>query len=155
MFRLVLIHIFAVILLFGFCAMLPGFDIASPAYAEKAKKGGEEDPNAPHPDYEYIALKPLVLPIITEKGLTQQVSLLISVEIPYGKLEEVAPMEPRLADAYLQDLYGALGAGIGMMRGNIIDIVAIKQRLAAVSLKVLGEDKFHDVLLQVVQQRPM
>jgi flagellar FliL protein len=135
---------------------------ATAAHAEgKAKKkkggGGEggEDPNAPHPDFEYIELKPLILPVITDKGLTQQVSLMVSLELPYGKTEEVEPLEPKLTDAYLQDLYGALGAGTTMMRGGVIDVVALKARLLSVSQKVLGDDKFHDVLLQVVQQRPM
>jgi flagellar FliL protein len=134
---------------------------AAPAYAEGAKKkksgGGEakEDPNAPHPDYEYVDLKPLILPVITDRGLTQQVSLMVSLELPYGKGEEVAPLEPKLTDAMLQDLYGALGNGQAMMKGGVIDVPALKQRLSAVSMKVLGADKFHDVLLQVVQQRPM
>ena len=131
------------------------FAVLSPAFAAEGHGGKEVDPNAPHPDFEYIQLNPLVLPIITDRGLTQQVSLLISVEVPYGKKDEVQPYEPRLADAFLQDLYGALGTGTGLMRGGVVDIVAIKQRLVAVALKVLGTERFHDVLLQVVQQRPM
>jgi hypothetical protein len=138
---------------------------AHPAYAaEKSKpkpkkseggEGGAEGAIVKHPDYEYINLKPLVLPIITDRGLTQQLSLLVSLELPYGKLEDVALLEPRLADAYLQDLYGVLGAGGAMMQGSVVDIVAIKKRLTTITTKVLGAENFHDVLLQVVQQRPM
>ena len=69
--------------------------------------------------------------------------------------KEIEEQEPRLADAYLQDLYGALGSGQAMMKGRMIDVYAVKQRLTAVTEKVLGPDKVHDVLLQVVQQRPM
>lgn len=115
----------------------------------------EEDPNAPKPEFEYLEMAPLVLPIITESGLTQQVSLVVSLELPYGKTAEVKPYEPKLADAYLQDLYGALGTGHAMMRGGVIDVMAVKTRLTDVTTKVLGADKFHSVLLQVVQQRPM
>lgn len=131
---------------------------AAPAHAEgkaRKKSAASEDPNAPHPDYEYIDLKPLVLPVITDRGLTQQVSLVVSLELPYGKTEEVEPMEPKLADAYLQDLYGALGTGGAMMKGGVIDVAAVKGRLTAVTDRVLGADKVHEVLLQVVQQRPM
>jgi hypothetical protein len=143
------------------CSGMPLYG-AHPAYAaEKAKakksggEGGGEGVEEKHPDFEYISLNPLVLPIITDRGLTQQVSLLVSLELPYGKSEDVEPLQPRLADAYLQDLYGVLGAGGAMMQGNVVDVLAIKQRLSAVTTRILGADKFHDVLLQVVQQRPM
>lgn len=109
-----------------------------------------------HADFEYLQMEPLTLPIISVKGVTQQVSLLVSLEIDYGQSEEITIYKPRLADAYLQDLYGALGAGYGMMSGNVIDVRQIKQRLLAVTDKVLGPDrKVREVLLQVVQQRPM
>lgn len=112
----------------------------------------EEAAAAATPDFEYLDMKPLVLPIITEKGLTQQVSLVISLEVPYGTKDKVKAMEPKLADAYISDLYGALGTGHGLMKNNVIDIPAIKARLSKNTLKVLGPDKVNDVLLQVVQQ---
>jgi len=119
---------------------------------------GEEgaDPNAPHPDFEYIKLDPITLPVITAKGLTQQVSLVVQLEVAWGKKDDIAPYEPRLTDAYLQDLYGALGAGHALMKDNFVDIEQIKQRLTAVTDKVMGPDhKVHAVLLQALQQRPM
>jgi hypothetical protein len=123
--------------------------------AGAAQAASAEKSDAPPPEYEYIELKPLTLPIITDKGLTQQVSLMVSLELPYGKLEEVKFLMPRLADAYLRDLYGVLGVGGAMMKGGLIDVVAVKQRLAAVTVSIAGEGKVNDVLLQVVQQRPM
>jgi flagellar FliL protein len=105
------------------------------------------------PEFEYYELAPLVLPIITETGVTQQVSLVVSLELPFGKKSEVEPYEPRLADAYLQELYGALGAGEAMMHGNIVDVQAVKSRLGEITTRVLGPDKVNSVLLQVVQQR--
>ncbi len=123
--------------------------VVSEAYASSAKEEG------PKPEFEYVELKPLILPIITERGLTQQVSLLVSVEIPYGKKSEIEPYSPRLADAYISDLYGALGSGHAMMRGNIVDVQAVKERLTAVTNKVIGAEKFNTILLQVVQQRSM
>lgn len=125
-----------------------------PAYASGAPKKSE-DPNAPHPEFEYVQLDPINLPIITNKGLTQQLSLLVSVEVPYGSAEEITTFKPRLADAFIQDLYGALGAGHGLMKDGVINVQEIKKRLFAVATKVTGpEHKIHDVLLQVVQQLP-
>ncbi|MBI1215335.1 MAG: hypothetical protein GC185_05895 [Alphaproteobacteria bacterium] len=122
---------------------------APPAYAEE---GGGEAKKGPPPDFEYLQLKPLTLPVITAKGLTQQVSLLVSLEVPYGTKDAIKEMEPKLADAYISDLYGALGAGQVMLRGHILDVGAIKTRLTKDTEKVLGPDKVHDVLLQAVQQ---
>lgn len=137
-------------------AQFPVADLlSSPAYAAGGSKK-EEDPNAPKPEFEYLDMDPLILPIITDKGLTQQVSLKISLEIAYGTKEAIDYFKPRLSDAYLQDLYGALGSGHGLMQGNVLDVMGIKKRLVGVTERVLGEEhKVHDVLLQVVQQRPM
>lgn len=136
-------------ILFGFLGMV----LVAPAIAVAAEgEGGGEEAAAATPDFEYLDMKPLVLPIITEKGLTQQVSLVISLEVPYGTKDKVKAMEPKLADAYISDLYGALGTGHGLMKNNVIDIPAIKSRLSKNTIKVLGPDKVNDVLLQVVQQ---
>ena len=132
------------VILLGFLGMV----LMAPAIAMAAT----EEPAAATPDFEYLDMKPLVLPIITEKGLTQQVSLVISLEVPYGTKDKVKAMEPKLADAYISDLYGALGTGHGLMKNNVIDIPAIKARLSKNTVKVLGPDKVNDVLLQVVQQ---
>ncbi len=131
--------------------------VLSPAaYAEEGGGDKSADPNAPHPEFEYIQLDPLTLPVITTKGLTQQVSLKVQLEVEWGKKDEIEAFEPRLIDAYLQDLYGALGAGHGLMKDNVVDIVQVKQRLTSVTDKVLGPDhKVHEVLLQVLQQRPL
>ena len=131
---------------------------ASHAYAAEGGEGGGEkkDPSAPHPVFEYVKLDPITLPVITTKGLTQQVSLVVQLEVEWGKSEEIAPYEPRLTDAYLQDLYGALGAGHGLMKDNFVDINTVRDRLTAVTDKVLGpEHKVHAVLLQALQQRPL
>ena len=132
-----------VILFLGLLALL-----AMPVYAHAA-----EEEVVVTPEFEYLELSPLTLPIITDQGMMQQVSLVVALEVPYGKKDEIKVMEPRLADAYLQDLYGALGAGHAMMRGNIIDVQAVKDRLTDVTNRVVGPDVVHGVLLQVLQQR--
>ena len=122
------------------------------AYAQEEAKGEDGAP----PEFVYIQVDTINLPIITAKGLTQQVSLMISLEVPYADKEKITTYKPRLMDAYIQDLYGAIGAGYGLMKGSVVDVQQIKQRLTTVTDKVLGPDlKAHDVLLQVIQQRAM
>ena len=143
-----------VFLLFVAIVLAGSVMLIHPAYAsEKAEK---IDPDAPHPEFEYLQLNPMILPVITAKGLTQQVSLIVSLEIDYGQKEKFSSYEPRLIDAYIQDLYGALGTGHALMHGNLVDVRQIKLRLTSVTERVLGSGlKVHDVLLQVIQQRRM
>src|SRR4051812_824055 len=71
-----------------------------------AAEGGEgkpaSDSNAPHSEFQYVELDPLTLPVITNKGVTQQVSVMVQLEVEWGKRDEIASFEPRLIDAYLQ-----------------------------------------------------
>ena len=122
-----------------------------PATTAHAQEGGEDANSGPPPDFEYLQLKPLNVPVITASGLSQQVSLLVSLEVPYGTKDKVKEMVPKLTDAYLRDLYGAFGSG-EVMKGNDVDVNAVKRHLTEDTDKVLGPDKVHDVLLRAVQQ---
>lgn len=139
----------------GLFFVFAAFFLLGPAAWPASSAHAAGDKAALQPEFEYIEMKPLVLPVITDQGVTQQVSLVVSIEVPFGKKAEVETMEPRLADAYLQDLYGALSSGKGMGANNVIDVMAVKRRLTNVTQKVLKEDQVHDVLLQVLQQRRM
>ena len=64
-------------------------------------------------------------------------------------------MSPRLTDAYIQDMYGILNKHAAL-KGGIIQVHMIKQRLNEVTDKVVGDADIHtEVLIQVVQQRPI
>ncbi|MGZ9097731.1 MAG: flagellar basal body-associated FliL family protein [Micavibrio sp.] len=116
--------------------------------AEKAKKHDEHASS-------FVQLDPLILPVVGKDGLTQLVSLVIVIETPdeAGK-QHITYMSPRLKDAYIQDMYGALNQE-DVMRGGIIEVTALKNRLHKVSERVMGAGVVDNVLLQVVQQRPM
>jgi flagellar protein FliL len=128
------------------CALL------MPPVAARAQEGAAQKASG---TYEYVDLHPLFVPVINEKGLVQQVSLSVSLECPMGKRDSVNVFKPRLMDAYLRELYGALGSGRAMMRGNIVDVEQLKARLEAVTERVVGPDLVSDVLLQSVQQHAM
>lgn len=103
--------------------------------------------------HEFVSLDVLVLPIIDEVGVTQTVTLVISLEVPdAATAEEVKHLSPRLKDAFIQDMYGALNRKNVMNKG-VLQVSVVKDRLNRVSKKVMGEGKVNDVLLQVVQQR--
>ncbi|MGB4058074.1 MAG: flagellar basal body-associated FliL family protein [Alphaproteobacteria bacterium] len=117
---------------------------------EEKKKGGHGAAGAV-----FVELDPLILPIIDNTGVTQTVSLVIALEVESeDRAKEVKDLTPRLKDAYIQDMYGILNKHAAM-KGGVLQVSTIKTRLNKVTTEVLGEDMVHDVLLQVVSQRPI
>ena len=105
--------------------------------------------------YEYVELDPLVLPIVDKNGVSQVVSMVIALEVvELAAADKIRKMSPKLKDAYIQDLYGMLNEHAAL-KGGVIQVGYIKERLNKISHRVVGEGKVNDVLLQVVQQRPI
>lgn len=103
----------------------------------------------------YVELDPLILPIVDNNGLSQSVSLVIALEVADdATAKQVEGMSPKLKDAYIQDMYGMLNEHAAL-KGGVIQITDIKNRLNKITHEVMGEDVVHEVLLQVVQQRPI
>lgn len=129
---------------------------AKPAQASEAKKEesaeGKENPDA---NIKFVQMTPLVLPIVDKNGVSQVVSLVVSLEVKDElAAKEVERLTPRLKDAYIQDMYGVLTRQAAM-EGGVVQVGYIKSRLNKVTAKVMGQDMVRDVLLQVVQQRPV
>ena len=104
---------------------------------------------------DFVELDPLILPIIDETGVAQVVSIVIVIEVSSASIgNDVKKYSPRLKDAYIQEMYGILNEHAAL-RGGVIQVSMLKDRLKTISRRVLGEDKVVDVLLQVVQQRPI
>lgn len=104
---------------------------------------------------EYVKLDPLVLPVVDNDGVQQMISMVVSIEVDsVNNAEKVKRLRPKLADAYIQDMYGSLHKH-SALQGGIVRVDIIKKRLNVVTDKVLGDDIESDVLLQVVQQRPI
>jgi flagellar FliL protein len=68
--------------------------------------------------------------------------------------EAVRAQAPRLTDAFLTTIYGAIASG-KVMSGGVLDVAQVKSKLNDASVKVLGKDMIRDVLIQIVNQRPM
>ncbi|MCC6598911.1 MAG: flagellar basal body-associated FliL family protein [Alphaproteobacteria bacterium] len=114
-----------------------------------AKKGGHGE------KIEFVKLDPLVLPIVDGDGISQIISLVIALEVPdAASKSEVEALIPRLKDAYIQEMYGLLNKHAAV-KGGVLQVGYIKGKLSRVSATVLGEENFSDVLLQVVEQRPI
>ena len=68
--------------------------------------------------------------------------------------EYVTMLKPRLKDAYIHDMYGVLNQKASLEAG-VIKVDQLKERLNNVANKVLGDKKVNNVLIQVVNQRPI
>ncbi len=120
------------------------------AKEEKGKGGGHGESA-----YTFVELDPLILPIVDDNGLSQTVSLVVVLEVADAAAgEEVKALTPRIKDAFIQDMYGMLNRHAAL-KGGVIQVDYLKHRLNEISQKVVEGDKIHDVLLQVVQQRPI
>lgn len=127
----------------------PVDEAAKAEHEAKAAKAADGVPTTE----QFVQLDPLIFPIIGDAGVTQTISLVVSIEVPdEAAAKEVERLAPRLKDAFIQDMYGTLHRKTSMENG-VLQVDAIKQRLNRVSIKILGEDKVNDVLLQIVQQR--
>ena len=104
---------------------------------------------------EYVELDALILPIVDDNGVSQIVSIVVAIEVADSTGKDlVKQMSPKIKDAFIQDMYGVLNEHAAL-KGGVIQVHMLKKRLARISDEVVGDDVVKDVLLQVVQQRPV
>lgn len=105
--------------------------------------------------HKFVELAPLILPIVDNNGVSQVVNIVVVIEVDGDENEKmVLTLEPRLKDAYIQELYGVLNKHAAL-KGGVVQVGMIKDHLNRISQRVLGEGVIEEVLLQVVQQRPI
>lgn len=120
-----------------------------------AQEAKAHDAHSKNVHVEFVELDPLILPIVDNSGVNQTVSLVISFEVLNSEAAlQVEKMSPKLKDAFIQDMYGILNRHAAL-KGGVIQVGMIKKRLNSISTAVLGQNVVNDVLLQVVQQRPI
>lgn len=130
-------------------------EAAAPEVEEHKKEAKKKDEKGYGSEPVYVELKPLIFPLIDPNGASQVISVVVALEVSDDKAaEKVEKYKPRLKDAYLQDMYGALNR-YAAMKGGQLRLNVIKKRLNMASKRVLGDDVINDVLLQVVNQRPI
>jgi len=132
---------------FFFCMMMAVLSFSSLAEAAAKKEDSGEG--------QYVKMQPLLLPIIDEDGVQQVVSMVVAIEVMGSvNADKVKAMKPKLADAYIQNMYGILNKHAAL-KGGVIQVKMIKAKLNSITTDIIGHDIESDVLLQVVQQRPI
>jgi flagellar FliL protein len=134
-------------------ASVPPATEAQQAEAEKNKEAAAASKE--HMEHTYVQLDPLILPVVDQNGVDQVVSMVVVLEVKDDAAKGiVTKLQPRLKDAYIQQLYGVLNRHAAMQNG-VLQVSMIKEKLTSITNKVLGDDVVADVLLDVVQQRPI
>lgn len=127
-----------------------------PKQATKDKSASETAASKKEADAKvtFVKMDPLTLPVVNKNGVVQIVNISITLEVEDPeKAKEIEKFTPRLKDAYIQDMYGALSSATALTESGVVEVNTVKKRLNAITQKVLGNDSVRDVLLQAVQQR--
>lgn len=127
--------------------------IAQSPFAQASAGGGPKKEEGAALGPTYVELDPLLLPIIDDAGISQQVSLIVKLELKdSAKLEEIKAIMPRIVDAFVQEMYGTLSTNTSYMSNGVLRLDLVKARLKETVGHVVENGEISDVLLQVVQQ---
>lgn len=132
------------------CALLP----ALPSYPAVAAPSEKVTVSPDDDGLEYVDMKPILVPVINRDGRTQNMSILISLGIDQGRKPFLERYQPRLANAYIQTLYGMFDSGEAVRPGGYVDAEKVQMRLMRVTEDMLHDNervKVHTLLLKVMQ----
>ena len=119
------------------------------------EKVEEPPPPAPAGPPVFVNIGPLTVPVLGAERIDQFVTLMVALELSdMIAAESVRAQAPRLTDAFLTTIYGAIASG-KVMSGGVLDVPQVKSKLGEAASKVLGKGAIRDVLIQIVNQRPM
>ncbi len=127
---------------------------AGPARAGDEDKS-KDSKDAPDKTQNFVFLKPVMLPVLASNGgIDQFISVTITLEFDdAATADKERAIAPRIVDAYLQDLYGAVDDH-RVMRHGVLDPTALKAELDSSNSRVLQGVPCH-VLLQNIGQRSL
>jgi len=127
---------------------------------EGKKEGGKKDDKSISGgrfdgDPMYVHLQPFILPVVTEKGAEQIVTLIVDLRVKDGRAaNNIQDNMPRVKDAMMQELYGGLGSG-DLRQGALVDVAGVRRKIFQAVTRVLGEGAIEEVLIQAIAQRKL
>lgn len=124
-----------------------------PAEEEGAEEVVEPEPAGPPV---YVEFNPMQFPVMGDSGVEQMVTLVIALQVADSNAgDDVIEMAPRLNDAFMVKLYGALDARTVMLSNGMLDVSSIKAQLIEAANGVLGVGVVEDALVQMISQRQL
>ncbi|MGQ9367258.1 hypothetical protein [Azospirillum sp. ST 5-10] len=148
--KAILVLVFGLALLGG--AAYGGWTLYQMYVVGRQAEAEAPPPPPPPPATAYVRMKPVVVPVIGENRVRQFITVAVTVEVFAEKQPVAQANVPRLEDAFITILYEAIDDG-SVLKGEIVQIGALKAKLMEAATKALGAEVAHDVLIQVVTQR--
>jgi hypothetical protein len=101
----------------------------------------------------YVHLQPLMLPVVSDQGAEQIITILIDVQVKsMGIADSMHTQMPRVKSAVFEALYGGLGDG-SLRVGQTVNLPKVKGKVAKALSRTIGPDKVDEVLIQAIAQR--
>ncbi|TNE32050.1 MAG: hypothetical protein EP349_02605 [Alphaproteobacteria bacterium] len=138
------------------CVFFCGMALALPLHQAAASTPEKPEAEKKDGELEYVDMNPILLPVISREGKTQNISILISIGIDQGRKPFLEGYQPRLANAYIQTLYSMFDNGEAIRPNGAFDAEKVQTRLLAVTENMLHDNehlKVHDLLLKAMQAR--
>lgn len=150
MVKALIVLILGIVLLGG--AAAGGWFVYNKYFVPHEEEAPKKEEPPPKPLTGFVRLAPMVVPAIGENRVEQFVTVVVTVEVLLDKQPMAQANTTRLTDAFLTALYGAI-ADKSVMKGSLINIPAVKNKLVEAGNKVLGTGVVQNVLVQAVTQR--
>ncbi|MFA4994574.1 MAG: hypothetical protein WC521_04640 [Bdellovibrionales bacterium] len=101
----------------------------------------------------YVHIAPMVLPIISNDGIEQLVSLIVSVHVKdLDTANTLHKNMPRVVDSLLRHLYGGLDEGT-LKKGKLVNLDRIKTTAKTAVGEIIGTENIREVLVEGIAQR--
>lgn len=101
----------------------------------------------------YVHLAPMVLPVISDAGVEQLITIVIDVEVKdFDVADNFHTNMPKVMDALMRGLYGGLGQG-SLRNGKLVDVARVKNKATTALQSVISDGGIKNVLVQGVSQR--
>ncbi|HYD31588.1 MAG TPA: hypothetical protein VEB64_12120 [Azospirillaceae bacterium] len=147
-----IIFLLVVLLILGGGGYAGYMYLFAPPPDEAAK---EEEAKKPKGDPIFVRVAPIVVPVIGKQKAETFLTLVVTLEVDEpGNAALIQAVTPRLIDAFLTALYGALDDGT-VLDGKLVAIPMVKQKLQQASDKVMGPNVVRSVLVQTMSRRAL
>ncbi|MBK3776270.1 hypothetical protein JJL56_12515 [Azospirillum sp. YIM DDC1] len=148
--KAVILLVLGLLLLGG--AGFGGWMIYNKYFVEHEESAPKKEEPPPKPPTGFVRMAPFVVPAIGTQKVEQFVTVVVTLEVVLDKVPYVQARQPLVYDRCLSALYAAVDDR-SVMTGNLVNIIAVKEKLSAAAAKVVGEGVVQNVLVQVVTQR--
>lgn len=124
--------------------------------AQSAQAGGGGDKEVDTVAEKYwgntIKLEPIILPIIDNNGVSQTISLVVTLEaVDMDSAREAREISPRLTSEYWHDIYDVLNKKASL-HGGEIEVDYMKKRIYNVTSKIMGRDIIDDIIVEILEE---